>query len=75
MSILRARKIELFYFQKRSGDWIRIHFVVTLVCMFRFVYSLLLRRNSEVKKITSDSELNSFANLLSSSDQDIMEED
>ena len=43
--------------------------------MFRFVYSLLLRRNSEVKKITSDSELNSYANLLSSSDQDIMDED
>ena len=75
MSILRARKIELFYFQKRSGDWIRIHFVVTLVCMFRFVYSLLLRRNSEVKKMSSGSEWNNFASLSSSSDEGVMEED
>ena len=43
--------------------------------MFRFVYSLLLRRNSEVKKMLIDSDSNSFANLSSSSDEDIMEED
>ena len=43
--------------------------------MFRFVYSLLLRRNSEVKKRLINSESNSFANLSSSSGDDIMEED
>ena len=42
--------------------------------MFRFVYTLPLRRNSEVKKISSDSESNSFANLSRISDKDIMEE-
>ena len=41
----------------------------------RFVYTLPLRRNSEVKKLLSDSESNSFANLLRISDEDIMEED
>ena len=35
----------------------------------------LLRRNSEVKKISSDSESNSFANLSRISDEDIMEKD
>ena len=48
---------------------------MTSVCPFRFVYTLPLRRNSEVKKLLSDSESNSFANLLRISDEDIMEED
>ena len=38
-------------------------------------YTLLLKRNSEVKKMSSDSELNSFTNFWSSSDEDIMEDD
>ena len=42
------------------------------VCVFRFVNTLLLMRNSEVKKMSSDS--NSFANIWSSSDEDIMED-
>ena len=45
------------------------------VCVFSFVYTLPLRRNSEVKKISSDFESNSFANLSRISDEDIMEED
>lgn len=45
------------------------------ICVFSLVYTLLLRRNSEVKKMSSDSEWNSFTNLLRSSDKDIMEED
>ena len=49
--------------------------VVTSVCVFRFVYTLPLRRNSEVKKVSSNFELNSFANLPRISDEDIMEED
>ena len=69
------RKVELFYLQKWSGDWKRIYCVVTSVCVFRFVYTLPLRRNSEVNKISSDFELNSFANLSRISDKDIMEED
>ena len=48
---------------------------MTSVCVFRFVYTLPLRRNSEVKKIPSDSESNSFANLSRISDEDITEED
>ena len=48
---------------------------MTSVCVFRFVYTLPLRRNSEVKKIPSDSESNSFANLSKISDKDVMEED
>ena len=43
--------------------------------MFRFIYTLPLRRNSEVKKISSDFESNSFANLSKISDKDVMEED
>ena len=43
--------------------------------MFRSVYTLSLRRNSEVKKMSSDSESNSFANSSRISDQDIMEKD
>ena len=73
--ILRAHKVELFYLQKLSGDWNRIYCVMTSVCVFRFVYTLPLRRNSEVKKISSDSESNSFATLSRISDEDIMEED
>ena len=45
------------------------------VCVFQFVYTLLLKRNSEVKKMSSDSESNSFANFWSSSDEDIVEDD
>ena len=56
-------------------DWNRIYCVVTSVCVFRFVYTLPLRRNSEVKKMSSDSEWNSFANLSRISDEDIKEED
>ena len=70
-----ALKVELFYLQKWSGDWIRIYFVVTSVCVFRFVYTLPVRRNSEVEKMSSDSESNSFTNLSSSSDEDVMEEE
>ena len=62
-----TRKVELFYLQKWSGDWNRIYRVVTSVCVFRFFYTLLLRRNSEVKKMSSGSESDSFANLSSSS--------
>ena len=72
--ILRARKVELFYLQKWSGDWNPIYCVVTSICLFRFVSTLLLGRNSEVKKI-SDFESNSFTNLSRISDKDIMEED
>ena len=43
--------------------------------MFRFIYTLPLRRNSEVKKISSDFESISFANLSKISDKDVMEED
>ena len=39
------------------------------------VYTLLLKRNSEVKKMPSDSESTSFANCRSSSDEGIMEDD
>ena len=44
------------------------------VCVFKFVYTLPSRRNSEVKKISSDSDSNSFANLSRISDKDIMED-
>ena len=64
-----------FTLKKWSGDWNRIYCVETSVCVFRFVYTLPLGRNSEVKKISSDCESNSFANLLTISDKDIMEED
>ena len=43
--------------------------------MFSFVYTLPLRGNSDVKKLSSDSESNSFANLSRISDGDIKEED
>ena len=46
-----------------------------IVLWRQFVCSGLLRRNSEVKKISSDSESNSFTNLSRISDEDIMEED
>ena len=49
---------------------------MTSICVFRFdLNTLLLRRNSEVKKMPSDFDWNSFANLARSSDEDIMEED
>ena len=48
---------------------------MTSVCVFRFVYTLLLKRNSEVKKKSVDFESNSFANFWSISDEDIMEDD
>ena len=48
---------------------------MTSVCVFRFVYTLPLRRNSEVKEMSSDSESNSFVNLLRISDEYIKEED
>ena len=48
---------------------------MTSVCVFKKFYTLLLRGNSEFKKLSSDSEWNSFANLSRSSDEDIMEED
>ena len=48
---------------------------MTSVCVFRFADTLPLRRNSEVNKISSDSESNSFVNLSKISDKDIMEED
>ena len=67
--------MELFYYQKWSGDWNRIYCLVTSICVFRFVYTLPLRRNSEVKKVSSDSESNSFANLSRISDKDFTEED
>ena len=53
----------------------QIYCVATSVSVFRFVYTLPLRINSEVKKISSDFESNSFANLSRISDEDIMEED
>ena len=48
---------------------------MTSFCVFRFVYTLLLRRNSEIKKMSNNSEWNSYANLSRISDEDIMEED
>ena len=51
--------------------------MMTSACVFRFVLldTLPLRRNSEVKKMSSDSESNSIANLLRISDEYIKEED
>ena len=46
--------------------------IVTSSSVFKFVYTLLLRRNSEVAKMSSDSESNSLNNLLSSSDEDLV---
>ena len=43
--------------------------------MFRFVYTLPLRRIAEVKKTSSDSESNKIVNLSRISDKNIMEED
>ena len=63
------------YLQNWSGDWNRIICIVTSVCVFRFVYNLLLRKNSQVKKMSSDSDSNSFANLWRSSEEDIVVED
>ena len=49
--------------------------VVASICVFGFVYTLPLRRNSEVKKMSTDSESNSFANLSRISDEHIVKED
>ena len=59
--------VERFYLQKVSGGWNRIYCVVTSI------HTLPLRRNSEVKKKSSNSESNSFANLSRGSDEDMME--
>ena len=47
----------------------------TSVCVFRFVYTLPLGRNSELKKISSDFDSNSFAILSRISEEDIIKED
>ena len=47
---------------------------MTSICVFTFVYTLPLRRNSEVKKMPNESESNSFADLSRISNEDIMEE-
>ena len=60
---------------KMVKDWNRIYWIVASVCVFRFVYTLPFSRNSEVKKMSSDSESNSFTNLLRISDEDIKEQD
>ena len=44
----------VFYLQKWSGDWNQMYCIVTSVCEFRFVYTFLLKGNSEVKKMPSD---------------------
>ena len=62
------------YFTFKNGQDTATKFIVS-VCVFRFVYTLPLRRNSEEKKISSDSESNSFTNLWRISNQDIMEAD
>ena len=62
------------YFTFKNGQKTGPEFIVTSVCAFRFVYTLPLRRNSEVKKMSSDSESNNFANLSRISDEYIMEE-
>ena len=48
-----------------------VDFTSTQSCVFRFFYSLLSRRNSEVKKMSSDSEWNSFTSSFRSSDKDL----
>ena len=53
----------------------RIYCVVASICVFRFVYTLPLRRNTEVKKLLTDSESNSFASLSRISDEHIVEDD
>ena len=46
-----------------------------LSCDVNLCLLLALRRNSEVKKMSGDSQSNSFANLSRFSDEDTMEED
>ena len=68
----------LSYFTFKNGQETGTEFtvnIVTSVWVFRFVYTLPRRRNSEVKKISSDSESSSFANMSKISHEDIMEED
>ena len=62
------------YFTFKNGQDTGTEFIVS-VCVFRFVYTLPLSRNSGVEKISSDFESNSIANLSRISDEDIMEED
>ena len=62
------------YFTFKNGQDTGTEYILS-VCVFRFVYTLPLRRNSGVKKISSDSGPNSIANLSRISDEDIMEED
>ena len=62
------------YFTFKNGQDTGTEFIVS-VCVFRFVYTLPLSRNSGVKKISSDFESKSIANLSRSSDEDITEED
>ena len=62
------------YFTFKNGQDTGTEFIVS-VCVFRFVYTLPLSRNSGVKKISSDFESKSIANLSRISDEDIMEED
>ena len=66
--------IKIVDFTFKNGQDTGTEFIVS-VCVFRFVYTLPLSRNSGVKKILSDFESNSIANLSRISDEDIMEED
>ena len=61
------------YFTFKNGQKVEPNLLCCDVSLC--VYTLPLRRNSEVKKMSSDSELNSFANLSRISDEDIEEED
>ena len=65
---------KLSYFTFKNGQDTGTEYILS-VCVFRFVYTLPLRRNSGVKKMSSDSESNSFAHLSRISDEDITEED
>ena len=65
-----SAKVSYFTFKNGHGTGTKF-----IAFWRQFVYTLLLRRNSEVKKMSSDSERNSFANLSRSSCEDIMEED
>ena len=75
MLILRARKVDLVYFQKWSGDWNRIYCVVTSVCVFRFVYTLHWGEIQRLRKCQVI--LNRIVSPIfrDFSDEDTMEED
>ena len=70
------RHAKLSYFTFKNGQETGTYFLCcdVILCVQVF-YALPLRRNSEVKKISSDSESNSFANLSGISDENMMEED